>query len=739
MISLAISQVPHFVVKEQGFRDNEKSELFREYYSFFRFLLNFNDTLELQIRSEQNDAGNTTAVEYLLPNPYLNVSALTKGLRFLKLEAPQKVPASRAGTPYGERLTINRKIRLTPVGNLSKIHDDISIMPRMSDFKGDRIYKIPVTRYIQLLTTDYKWRNTLGTLASEGGALFVRIQKINPSSDDVGYALQCLNYYIYTYAGKLPADEVHTSIRAYQALIAKDEVFQVDISVGLSNPDPVRLAFLRDLDLDALSLTDNQIPEKELREVGEEEQDFIIRLQNTWTLDEVMNLIVPPYTFRDALPGIKHFVPKPFIVPFIDVEKASVTNSQDGIVPENHLFLGTLDDGRPINVPFDRLRKHIFVAGTTGSGKTTTIKHILRQLNGKVPFLIVDPAKREYEDLMVELNQGNRILDFTGDRFPHFNPFIPPSNISLYAHSAVLARMLAVFFPTSPVAYEFLVNMVRQTYMHKITSYRRERGDSRPFQIGDFLQMRGENLRRTPKLIPSFVEFMSIGLQWLTKITNSNSKFGQEAVEHFGRRWEFLKSSLFMYIFGHPSSRYKPIDAYFGVGEDRANYLIEMYNILDSSESNSLFALIVAFLYEYRVSTGLQDDLVHLTVLEEAHRIVPSRQESWGQDTVSSPAQEAGKLLAQMLAEIRALGEGICVADQSPSKVIPDLLINTSTKIVHSILYGVDKECLGSAMSLSERESDYLSYLNPGEAIAFVTDAYQPIYLKVPSPSAKKS
>lgn len=46
------------------------------------------------------------------------------------------------------------------------------------------------------------------------------------------------------------------------------------------------------------------------------------------------------------------------------------------------------------------VRKHIFVSGLTGSGKTTTVKHILNCID--THFLVIESAKREYRRLLGE-------------------------------------------------------------------------------------------------------------------------------------------------------------------------------------------------------------------------------------------------------------------------------------------------------------------------------------------------
>lgn len=240
-----------------------------------------------------------------------------------------------------------------------------------------------------------------------------------------------------------------------------------------------------------------------------------------------------------------------------------------------------------------------------------------------------------------------------------------------------------------------------------------------------FLQIDGAFLRSHPQCIPTFDEFLDSGLAWLKDSVTRDGKmdrWGQEAVSHFERRWASVRMGICAYIF----SGTEPVDRYF-----EFDYLIELYNILDSSESNTVFALLVAMLHEYRLSHGLSKTLQHVTVIEEAHRIIPSQQAGLGENRVSSSAHEAATLLAQMLAEIGGFGEGLIIVDQSPSKILPDVLINCSTKLIHRTQYGKDKEILGSALSLCPRESAHLSYLATGEAIAFMAGASQPAYIQV--------
>ena len=100
------------------------------------------------------------------------------------------------------------------------------------------------------------------------------------------------------------------------------------------------------------------------------------------------------------------------VTPRFDV---SVTGSDD---PGSRLALGTVaahpagahDRGLaapaaargrpPYSLPLPALSRHLFIAGVTGSGKTNTSLHLLRGLHARrVPFLVIEPAKREYREL----------------------------------------------------------------------------------------------------------------------------------------------------------------------------------------------------------------------------------------------------------------------------------------------------------------------------------------------------
>jgi hypothetical protein len=123
--------------------------------------------------------------------------------------------------------------------------------------------------------------------------------------------------------------------------------------------------------------------------------------------------------------------------------------------------------------------------------------------------------------------------------------------------------------------------------------------------------------------------------------------------------------------------------------------------------------------------------LRHLSVFEEAHRLL-RRTEQPG------PAAHAVELFAALLAEIRAYGEGLIVAEQIPSKLVPDVIKNTAVKIMHRLPAADDREAVGATTNLTERQSQFLVTLPPGTAAVFTDGMDQPILVRMPDGTSRE-
>jgi hypothetical protein len=76
-------------------------------------------------------------------------------------------------------------------------------------------------------------------------------------------------------------------------------------------------------------------------------------------------------------------------------------------------------------------------------------------------------------------------------------------------------------------------------------------------------------------------------------------------------------------------------------------------------------------------------------------------------------------MFAALLAEIRAYGEGLVIAEQIPARLVPDVIKNTAVKIVHRLPAADDREAVGATMNATPAQSRYLVTLPPGRAAVF--------------------
>jgi hypothetical protein len=72
------------------------------------------------------------------------------------------------------------------------------------------------------------------------------------------------------------------------------------------------------------------------------------------------------------------------------------------------------------------------------------------------------------------------------------------------------------------------------------------------------------------------------------------------------------------------------------------------------------------------------------------------------------------------------------IAEQIPSKLVPDVVKNTALKVVHRLPAADDRELVGAAMNLAERQSRQVVSLPPGVAVAFADGMDRPVKIGVP-------
>ena len=128
---------------------------------------------------------------------------------------------------------------------------------------------------------------------------------------------------------------------------------------------------------------------------------------------------------------------------------------------------------------------------------------------------------------------------------------------------------------------------------------------------------------------------------------------------------------------------------------------------------------------------GDTDQLQHLLVIEEAHRLLGQTAGPRGEGEADARGK-AVEMFTNLLSEIRAYGQGVIVVEQIPTKLAPDVVKNTNLKLAHRIVAGDDREVLAAAMAMDERQQDALATLTVGQAAVFTDGEDAPLLVQVP-------
>ncbi len=375
-------------------------------------------------------------------------------------------------------------------------------------------------------------------------------------------------------------------------------------------------------------------------------------------------------------------------------------------------------------ISFESLNSHLFVSGITGSGKSNTIKTILTKLQSdkldkKIPFLVIEPAKSEYKHLLANISNLQIFRPGTKDDIFKFNPFIfehsrKNKSVTLTKHVDMLKTVFSSAFPMyGPMPY-ILEEAIYKIYEDRGWDFETEDNpyftDSKEADY-DRQSLLFPNMEDLKNKIESVVEEsgyageLDSNLKAALKTRIKNLTIGAKG-KIFNSRHAFSSDILFE----------KPT-------------IIELSSIVDDEEKAFLMGLIFNKLYQYREEKGLFNNLQHVTVIEEAHRLLPNVKDR-GLEEANSKAK-AVETFTNILAEIRAYGEGIIIADQIASKLHPDVVKNTNIKIIQRTMDKEDRELVGNSINLNEDQILDIAELKPGEAIVHNKDIHQAFMVKI--------
>lgn len=370
-----------------------------------------------------------------------------------------------------------------------------------------------------------------------------------------------------------------------------------------------------------------------------------------------------------------------------------------------NIFHMNREETVPVELSQNSLSSHVFITGSTGSGKSNTIYQLLAEAKeNHIKFLVVEPAKGEYKHIFGQ-EEDVCVYGTNPQLTPllKLNPFSFTKETHILEHLDRLIEIFNVCWPMYAAMPAVLKKAVEKSYIDcgwdLIKSVNEFGGIYPTFadvaenikEIIDFSEYDNENKGAYKGSLLTRIESLTNGINGLI--------FSQE---------ELSNQQLF-----------------------DSNVIVDLSRVGSSETKSLIMGILVLKLQEYRMSQAdMNSSLRHLTVLEEAHNLLKRT----STEQVSESSNLIGKsveMLANSIAEMRTYGEGFIIADQAPGLLDLSVIRNTNTKIIMRLPDWSDRELVGKSANQNDDQILELARLPKGVAAVYQNEWIQPVLCKV--------
>ncbi len=370
------------------------------------------------------------------------------------------------------------------------------------------------------------------------------------------------------------------------------------------------------------------------------------------------------------------------------------------------------EEKTPVYLDRNALCSHVFVTGSTGSGKSNTVYQILHEVLdkddiGDCHFLVIEPAKGEYKNVFgayakvygTDPRQG-QLLRLNPFQFP-----IGENGIHVLEHIDRLVEIFNVCWPMYAAMPAILKDAIERAY-----------------------ESAGWNLTTSENRFDnSFFPVFSDVLREI-RVVLAESEYSSENKGNYTgaliTRLKSLTNGINGQIFG---ARALSDHALF---DD--DVIVDLSRVGSMETKSMIMGILIMRMSEYRISEAAtaNESLKHITVLEEAHHLLKRtsiEQSGEGGNLIGKSVE----MIANAIAEMRTFGEAFVIADQSPGAVDISAIRNTNTKIIMRLPDADDRLVAGKSAGVKDEQLDEIARLPRGVAVVFQNDWMEPVLCKV--------
>ena len=371
-------------------------------------------------------------------------------------------------------------------------------------------------------------------------------------------------------------------------------------------------------------------------------------------------------------------------------EKYKVDSIEEDIVlppPQGEDLNGDIFVGRTqyvkqppceFSLNFSELTRHLGIFGSTGTGKTTLAKNILRELiKHKIPFIVFD-WERNYRDLIKE-NKEVKIFTIGADISPFFfNYFKMPYGITYQEYLKNVIEIFNKAYVGGAGSDSILLQVFDEAYQENEVPTTRDAYDILSSEMKKKLRGRDMLWKQSSLRMLQFLSYGGIGEVFNTKLSYP------------------IESLLNDYV------------------------IFELGALANKNDKRFFIEIFTLWYWLYKERQGMEDErLKHVLVFEEFHNIVENSQKD--------------DLIQRIFRQIRKYGTSLIIIDQTPSLIPNPIFENLYTKITFSLNHKKNVDAIADAMYMDREERKYIGMLKIGQAICRLMGRYNhPFQLSIP-------
>jgi len=390
------------------------------------------------------------------------------------------------------------------------------------------------------------------------------------------------------------------------------------------------------------------------------------------------------------------------LLSMLELKYLRLTEGKDDLwlepIPE-HKITGDLTLGKVMlqdrelydfTMPTENLLRHVTIFGHSGSGKTNLgyliLQHLLKK---KMPFLVFD-WKRNYRDLLA-LNTEQFVTVYTvgrGLRPFSINPLIPPPGTSPEVWLKKITEIIARAYYVGEGVMSILHRGIDAVY--------------ETFGVYNGIVERWPTLDDVKIWIEEYVRKASqkeLKAQWIASTQRTLQSLC------YGEMGRVINTDL-------PTHIDRLLDQ---------PVILEL-DALSENDKTLVVQTLLLWIHQYRLQEKDREKLKHVILIEEAHHVLRKEELT---------AKES--ILDVVLREIRELGEGIIMIDQSPAQFSQNATGNSATSFVFALKDKSDVMTAANFLLLDQDERAYLHQLPVGTCVVKLSDSYRkPFLIRLP-------